>query len=328
MMKDLVGRAIIIDEQECNDADITITAPEEKSLKLGYAERFGTDKDIIQASLLANLPVNNNDVLNADIIVYVRNMALKYDADGLKRLREVGINISQEIFDRILISVKVLTVPKAICFGNFYWDPMVLDVIYKSVQNEQWPEIPATIFKCGNAMHEILQKLQVIAPYYVDKYLKINPNDEFGTRKVHSLCSFAENWGSGKPLKDIINPDNWPIKSSDDIDERVADIHTKVSYGIPKLLRPVFQMYDLIHETKSSALLGFIEGGSIDTKVRTLMELGVPRETAIAINALPSTIDFINSEGKVSETKLKAFITDAQNNEQLNEWHRFLIDEL
>ncbi|MES2458686.1 MAG: DEAD/DEAH box helicase [Bacteroidota bacterium] len=328
LMKDLVGRAIIIDEQECSDADITITVPEEKNLKLGYSERFIADQENIQNCLLASVPISDDDVLSADIIVYVRNMALKYDKEGINRIREVGINISQGIFDQILASVQKLTVPKIICFGNFYWDPIILNNIYVSIQKETWPDLPRTIFGCANPMHEILKKLQTIAPYYVDKYLNINPNDEFGSRKVQSLCIFAENWGAGVSLKDVINPTTWPITNSQDIDDRINDLHTKVIYGIPKLLRPVFQMYDFINDTKVSALLGFIESGSYDTKVRALIELGVPRETAIAIMNLPLTMDFLDNEGRVNETKLREFILSVQNNLQLNEWHRFLIDDL
>jgi hypothetical protein len=45
---------------------------------------FMADQENIQNSLLANLPISDNDVLSADIIVYVRNMALKYDKEGIK----------------------------------------------------------------------------------------------------------------------------------------------------------------------------------------------------------------------------------------------------
>jgi hypothetical protein len=328
LMKDLVGRAIIIDEQECNDADIGITAAEEKNLKLGYSERFQLNRDNIQETLLQGTEIKSSDILNGDIIVYVRNMALKYGNDGLRRIHEVGVKITTEVYQQLLGTVSNLSIPQAICFGNFYWDPLTLNGIYLSMQKGGWPEIPATIYGSANQLAELITYVHQWAPFSVEKYLKINPSDDYGARKIISLCIFAQSWGAGLPLKEVINPDSWPVRDSSDIDDRVNDVHTKVMFGIPKLLRPVFQIHDHLNDTKTASVLGFIESGSTDTSVRTLIELGIPRETAIALTKQENAISFLNNEGTVIPQALARFIDASRNNPALNEWHKFLIEEI
>jgi hypothetical protein len=328
LMKDLVGRAIIIDEEECNNADIGITNAEERNLKLGYGERFQQHSDNIQQTLLQGTEIKSSDMINGDIIVYVRNMALKYGDDGLRRIHEVGVHITREVYLQLLSTVNNLSIPNYICFGNFYWDPLTLDVIYRSIQKGGWPEIPATIYGAANQLAELITYVNQFAPFSVEKYLKINPSEEYGARKIISLCIFAQNWGAGSPLKDVINPDTWPINNSDDIDERINDVHTKVMFGIPKLLRPVFQIHDHLNDTKTASVLGFIESGSTDTSVRTLIELGIPRETAIALVSQEGSINFLNSDGIVIPQALERFIDASRNNPALNEWHKFLIEEI
>ena len=328
LMKDLVGRAIIIDEEECENADIGITTAEEKNLKLGYGERFQQHRDNIQETLVEGTEINSVDIINGDIVIYARNMALKYGDDGLRRIREVGINITHEVYRQLQSTVNNLSVPSAICFGNFYWDPLTLDEIYRSMEKGYWPEIPETIYGSGALLAQLITHLHQYAPFGIDKYLKINPTEDFGARKILSLCIFAQSWGAGQPLKAVINPDNWPIQDSEDIDDRINDIHTKVMFGIPKLLRPVFQIYDHLHDTKAAAILGFIEGGSTATEVRTLMELGVPRETAIVLTAQDGAINFLTSNGTVIPQALAQFIDNSRNNPEINEWHKVLIEDL
>lgn len=328
LMKDLVGRAIIIDEDECNNADIGITTAEEKSLKLGYGERFKEHRDSIQQTLVQGAEITSSDLLNGDIIVYIRNMALKYGDDGLRRIHEVGVHITKEVYQQLLGTITNLSIPHAICFGNFYWDPLTLDGIYRSMEKGGWPEIPKTIFGASTQLADLITYVNQFAPFSVEKYLKINPVEEWGAKKIVSLCIFAQNWGAGLPLRDVINPDSWPIQNSEDIDTRIDDVHTKVMFGIPKLLRPVFQIYDHINDTKTASVLGFIESGSTDTSVRTLIELGIPRETAIALTNQENAINFLNSDGVVIPQSLERFIDSSRNNPSLNEWHKFLIEEI
>ena len=329
LMQDLVGRAIVIDEAECNDKEIDLSVQEEKSLNVGYAERFVKGRIAIDAALKTNSEVVNEDALGNDIIVYIRNMALKYGEAGHQRLKEVGVNVTVPQYKDVLENLSKIEIPKHICFSNFYWDPLVLNKMYLSFINNEWPIVPNKIFGSSNLLYGLVKKMHNFTPVYFNKYFGIQPLDDTPSgRKALSMCIFAESWGQGKPLKEVINPSNWPITNSDDIDERISNLHTKVMYGLPKLLRPVFQINDLINEGKSANLLSFIEVGSFDPKLRTLIEIGIPRESAIEFLDKVTTLNYLDEDGKINEVQLKKFINFVKVDPNINRWHKMLIEDL
>lgn len=327
LMQDLVGRAIIIDELECNDKQIDLSIQEEKNLNVGYGERYIKGKDAIDEVLKNNSHITVEDAIGNDIIVYIRNMALKYGELGFKRLHDVGVKLTLKQFQQVLEDVSVITIPRSICFSNFYWDPLVLNKMYLSVAAKEWPDVPTKIFACSNLLHSLLDKMYAFSPVYFNKYFGITPNP-FGGGKALSMCIFAESWGQGKPIKDVINPANWPITDANDIDDRVSDLHTKVMYGLPKLLRPLFQISDLLNESKSTHLLSYIEVGAFDPKLRTLIEIGIPRESAIDFLEKVPQSNYLDEDGKIDETELKKFISRIKSSQAVNRWHKMLIEDL
>lgn len=325
LMKDFVGRALVIDQKKCNEADIDLQVAAQKNLNMGYGERYQKDKAAIDGALQLNAEA---DISSNDLITYIRSMCLKYGIAAQFRLREVGIIISDELFNQTLAHLNQLQVPKSICMANFYWDPLVLDRLYKSMLMDQWPAIPSNVSDCTLQLKDLVTRMYKETPYYYSRHLgTIDPNLEYGDRKILSLCIYAEQYGRGKMLKDVINPTNFPIQESDDIDDRINDIHTKVVFDIPKLLKPIFNIYDLINNQKHSQMLSFIEVGAADTKLRALIEVGVPRETAIALLQRDNTTNFMD-DSKVNEKLLSDFIQQAKNDPYLDEWHKLLIHEI
>lgn len=328
LMKDLVGRAIIIDEEECNDKAIKVGVAEEKNLNLGYADRFTLNKRYIEDTLKVNSEIKQEKEVGNDIIVYIRNIALKYNEQGFRRLNDVGVSLDLALFKSVLDSLKNLSIPKQICFSNPYWDPLILDRIYLQFLKNEWPPVPNRIQNSSDLLYELLVKMSISSPFYFEKYFGIQPTEGPSGRKARSMCIFAESWGKGKPLRDVINPPNWQISESEDIDSRIQDLHTKVMYGIPKLLRPVFQINDLINEGKSSHLLSFIEVGSSEPKLRTLIEIGIPRESAIEFLKEVSTINYLDEDGRVNESQLTKFIISVKQSKNISRWHKMLIEDL
>lgn len=326
LMKDLVGRAIIIDEELCNQADIDLAKQEEKNLQIGYGERFQNNKDLILKALIDNSTTKMETSKVNDLIVYIRVMALKYGEEGLKRIKEVGIEIEENDFNTINERLSKLPIPKNLCISNPYWDPVVLNNIYLKMKNNNWPAIQSRPFGAANTLFENLRKLSSEAYFYFDKYLGID--FETGEGKIKSLCIFAESWAQGKPLCEVINPVTWPIEESEEIDNRIADIQSKVVYGITKLLRPVFQINDMLFEDNSSNLLSYIEMGSFKPELRLLVEIGIPRESAIEFLEQLPNIKFINDDGRIDESRLKKFILMAQQSNSINRWHKLLIEDL
>jgi len=327
LMQDFVGRALVIDEKLCAEANIDLQIAEQKSLSMGYGERYQNEKDKID-SILRDNPVPS-EVNSHDLVTYIRNMCLKYDSEALPRIREVGINLDEGLFATTLQHVSGLQVPRAICMNNFYWDPLLLDHMYTGFLNGNWPAIPTNVVDAVTSLRQLIKKMYVEARHYYERYLgKIDPATEYGEKKIFSLCIYAENYARGRALKDVINPLTFPIQESDDIDDRINDLHTKVVYGIPKLLKPIFNNSDHITAQSSHQVLSFIEVGAVDQKLRALIEIGIPRETAITLLQTITSFNFLDSEGKVNEAALRAFITAAKNTDHLSEWHKLLIQEI
>ncbi|PBQ32734.1 hypothetical protein CNR22_13435 [Sphingobacteriaceae bacterium] len=327
LMQDLVGRAIIIDELECNDQQISLSIQEEKNLNVGYGSRYIEGKANIDQAIADNAVVSIEDAIGNDIIIYIRNMALKYGELGFKRLHDVGVRLSLKQYQKVLEDVSKIAVPRSICFSNFYWDPLVLNNLYLSFLNKEWPEVPTKIFGCGNSLYALLEKMYEFTPIYYNKYFGITPSP-IGGGKALSMCLFAESWGQGKPIKEVVNPANWPITASGDIDGRIGDLHTKVMYGLPKLLRPLFQISDLINQNKSAHLLSYIEVGAFDPKLRTLIEIGIPRESAIDfLDKIPQS-NYLGEDGQIDDIELKKFIERVKASDSVNRWHKMLIEDL
>jgi hypothetical protein len=205
----------------------------------------------------------------------------------------------------------------------------VLNRLFLSFRETTWPEIPTDVSGSAAKLKEIIIKMSIEAPFYYKRYLgNIDPETKFGERKILSLCIYAEHYGRGRMLKDVINPVNFPVETSDDIDDRIEDIHTKVVFNIPKLLKPIFNIYDYIKEAKASQILSFIEVGAVDTKLRTLIEVGIPRETAIAMLQRDSSSNFLDSDNNANEEMIRRFVQLARNDPHFNEWHKLLIEEI
>ncbi|MES2373389.1 MAG: DEAD/DEAH box helicase [Bacteroidota bacterium] len=326
LMQDFVGRALIINEGACEEVGIKLGVSQQKELIIGYAGKFEMDKNVI-LDCLTNNKVMSNEVSN-DIVTYIRNMVVRYGLSADIRLGEVGIVLDKAVIDSITAGLNNLEVPAIICRNNFYWDPLVLDQLYKQVKNDEWPDLPNTIIGSSGAIHECILKMAAFAPMYYARYIPKLEITEFSVRKVQSLSIYAESYGRGRPLKDVINPIGFPIESPEQIEERINDIQTKVVYGIPKLLKPLFQIYDLLKEQKTAAILSCIEVGGLEQRLRALIEIGIPRETAIALLQNDPDDKLIDADDRISETALKAFLRRAKASVHLNKWHKLIIHDI
>jgi hypothetical protein len=325
LMQDFVGRALIINEMSCENAGIELGASQQKELLVGYGKRFQEEKISIERTLSSN-DVMNLD-FNNDLVTYIRNMCLRYGVNSDIRLKQSGIILSAEILNSIFAQLQSLTVPRTICLNNFYWDPLVLNNLFNSFILGGWPPIPTNIVGASDSIKECILKMAEFAPFYYNRYIPYLTVTEQSINKILSLSIYAESYGRGIPLKDVIDPPNFPIKESEDIEKRINDIQTKVVYGIPKLLKPLFQINDHVRSQKSAAMLSFIEVGGMDQRLRALIEIGVPRETAIAMLQNDTNNRLTDSDNKINEIELKKFVQRAKVS-NLNKWHKLIIEDL
>jgi hypothetical protein len=80
-----------------------------------------------------------------------------------------------------------------------------------------------------------------------------------------------------QPLKEILRDDYYD--TSDKIDERLNLIQNKISFGLPMLLKP---LYDI--KLPGNMFLTFMEMGAYRPPTRRMIELNIPRETAIYLS--------------------------------------------
>jgi hypothetical protein len=74
-------------------------------------------------------------------------------------------------------------------------------------------------------------------------------------------------------------------------------------------------------------MLSFIEVGGMDQRLRPLIEIGIPRETAIAMLQNDTNNRLTDSDNKINEIELKKFVQRAKAS-NLNKWHKLIIEDL
>ena len=66
------------------------------------------------------------------LVTYIRQTVLRYGEGSGKRMAETGVMLSSSQIAAIKYKLESLTIPKDICMHNRYWDPVILDAIYKT----------------------------------------------------------------------------------------------------------------------------------------------------------------------------------------------------
>ncbi|WP_156936150.1 hypothetical protein [Anoxybacteroides tepidamans] len=152
-------------------------------------------------------------------------------------------------------------------------------------------------------------------PYYYSKYLNIEERD--GADRLLSICINAEKWLKEISLKNILNTSYHD--DSEKIERTISILQNTISYRIPTLLKP---LYDMMHP--ESMFLNFMEMGAYRPVTRKIIELGVPRETAIRIANL-----IINNGLNPEEKDEKKIVTSIEKIfDELDYWEKVQLDSI
>ncbi len=290
LLKDFVGRAIVIDEGSFTEEEVGFGFPS-KSVDTGFGSRFEQNRRVVGDFLDSGKPPEKEAPSN-DIVVYIRQSIFKHGEEALKRLRRVGINLTDNEYSNTAKTLESIKAPRETILASPYWDPIELNKIYELAIGGVIPELPKTPYASGfqRSIEALVESLRTHTPFYFQKHL-----GTANEKRVRTLAIYAKKWGSERPLKEIIDwgiePLDWKI-----IDKRLADIGSNVMYELPKLLRPVTTMQD-----KENPVLGFIELGASRPNARRLIELGLPRETAIKIG---DKLEAHKQETEINDRKL------------------------
>lgn len=273
LLKDLIGRTYILEENSFErEPEQTELFPEaEKSLSCGYGEKYSQHKNEINTTL------NNQSILSVDdnaygfLVTYIRQTILKHGANSRTRLLSVGIDMSDKEINSIAQSLNnILSVPKEICYKNRYWDPLDLNKMFLSKTTYDLPTGVAETNIEGKLV-SVLGRLKSQFPKYYEKYFDIPQS------LLYSTCISAKEWMKEKTLKEIL--DKPYFDTSDKIDDRISLLQREISFGLPMLLKPIYDM-----NAPENMFLRFIEIGAYKPIARKMIELNVPRETAITLS--------------------------------------------
>lgn len=231
-----------------------------------------------------------------------------------KRLQSVGIELNEKQFNTVSSSMTSLSVPVEICHKNRYWDPLDLNELYKE-RNEY--NIPTVI--TNNQIEDLLTTILIKMSEKYSTYYKryFDSNNSFSESFIKSACISAKEWLKEISLKDIL--DNQFFDTPEKIEERINLIQNKISYGLPMLLKP---LYDI--QVPDSMFLTFIETGAYNPISRRMIELNIPRDTAIFLSK-----KYFNDVGRHEEDLEKVIITKLHEiSNELDYWRRIQIEML
>ncbi|MFA6028326.1 MAG: DEAD/DEAH box helicase [Elusimicrobiota bacterium] len=315
LMKDVVGRAIVLDETTFDEADISLAELDQKTISHGYKEKFERNRADILDDLRHNRP-QNAQLNYLDVEVYIRQMIMRYGDDATTRLYATGIEFTMGEFREIQRQLKTLHVSPEVCAANPYWDPVVLDEIWIAQSNNKFHKIPRNPFD-GNLVGTILSTiahLKEISPFYFNKHINV---DHEGLRKAIAIT--AGKWATEKPLHEIMAERD--PKNSKDIHNLLKLISDVIPFKLTRFLSPVVAIQE-----KGNPILSFIEMGSYKPLTRRLIEIGIGRETAIRLaerihKAGHNQDDLLKSPGIL----YSAIIAGAKN---LNYWERLQVEDL
>lgn len=279
LLKEFIGRTIVLDESsfEVEPSQESLFEHAEKELSTGYSEYYQKYKTDIDEDI-------SNDVLTDDgkekyLLTYIRQTIFRHRENSISRLKEVGIDLADEKISHTIKSLDSLEVPAQIILNNRYWDPFDLELLFQCVKTKKVDLLPKNIWdhNLQNSLINAVSDLLEILPYYFKRYIS-NPNEDPDrlNKYIWSICTYATGWGREKLLRDVLSERNFSENASDDIDKAVQTISSKVSFGLPMLLKPLADMSE-----SENSVLSIIEIGAYSKVTKFLISKGVPRDTAI-----------------------------------------------
>lgn len=311
LLKDFIGRTYVLDENAFLSTDgyeqLELFEDVTKELPSGYEQRFEEYRDDIEEILESNKPIDATMKKYGYLISYIRQSVLRYGEESRMRMRDVGIQLTQKQIAAIILKLGNLSIPKMICYQNRYWDPLILEKIYTEFDGD----VPTTPYEKGaktkldNMMH-FLRDTNATA----EMYFKHIP-DKYQKGKMRGiLSSLSMKWSKETPLSEILSDKRYDGESgAENIDETIELLQNTVSFSIPLLLKPIFDI-----KNSESCFLTCMQSGAFNIASRNMIEMGIARETALYLyKEFFKEINFMN-RGKIEiEKNIREIIKEKYN---------------
>lgn len=282
-MKDFVGRTIVLDEGEFEGVDgyeqQTLFEDVYKDVSTGYGEKFQEYKAQIIDAVNSDRYVGTEMSGYGYLVTYIRQAVLRYGESAEKRMAETGVTLTSSQVAAIKYKLESLSIPREFCLHNRYWDPVILDDIYRKFDGA----VPSSPAERGaqNRLSDILKFLRdtestaAMFNRYVPEGYRKGAN-----RKI--LCGKSIKWASEIPLSEFLKGEYYlegDIQTK--IEDEIQMIQKTVSFDIPLLIKPVIEM-----KNPSSMIVSSLQAGAYKRATRKMIDIGIPRELAIRLNSM------------------------------------------
>lgn len=278
LLKDYVGRTFVMDEDEFVDTEgyeqLELFEDVTKELPSGYEQKFEEYREAIEYALEENKPVDATMKKYGYIISYIRQSVLRYGSESQQRMRDVGIKLTQKQVAAIIHKLDQITVPKEVCYKNRYWDPFVLDAIYTTFEG-QVPDTPME--KGAKGKIDKIMRFLRDTEETSDMYSKYVPAMYQNGKMRSIMVGLSLKWANGEKLSEILSDSRYDGEDGmDNIDNTIELLQNTISFSLPLLLRPIYDMWK-----PKSCFLTCMQAGAFSNIVRCMIEMGIPRETAL-----------------------------------------------
>lgn len=278
LLKDFIGRTYVLDESAFADADgydqLELFEDVTKELPSGYGERFEEYREDIEDVIETNKTVDHSMKKYGYLISYIRQSVLRYGKESRRKMQDVGIKLTQKQVAAIIHKLETLTIPKDICIKNRYWDPFVLQKIFEDYKEA----VPVSPYERGakaklNRMLKYMRDTEETSSMY-ERYV---PSElQKGSNRSY-LVNLCMKWATGVSLHDILNEERYSGETgADEIERTIQVLQNVVSFNVPLLLKPIFDI-----KNPDSIFLTCIQSGATTETIKMMIELGIPRETAL-----------------------------------------------
>lgn len=278
LLKDFIGRTYVLDESAFSDTDgyeqMELFEDTTKELPSGYEEKFEEYKEEIEDLVVSDKPVDETMQKYGFLVSYIRQSVLRYGKDARNKLKNVGIKLTSKQVAAIILKLDNLTVPKEICIKNRYWDPYVLQKVYETFDEQ----VPVTPFERGaKAKIDRMFKFMRETPETSAMYERHIPKEFRRGSKRSMLIDLCMKWSKEITLYEILSDKKYEgDNGADEIENTIYVLQNVVSFHVPLLLKPIFDI-----KNPESSFLTCMQAGAVHPITRKMVELGIPRETAI-----------------------------------------------
>jgi hypothetical protein len=317
LLKDFIGRTFIMDEgsfQDEENSQLDLFKDTEKELQVGYGKKYFEFKKDIKSDIRTGTGSTADNTEYSYITTYIRQTVMKHGIRSQVMLNRVGINLTDKELNEIISGLNVVTIDRNLCARNRYWDPIDLNRLQQMKLPVEFPTKPGA-FNNASKLKAILLFLRQHFSIYYNRYFGVEPGEERDV--LISMCILADQWANEKTLKEILSTPfyNNDKNTAKNIDTTIENLEKNISYGMALLLKP---LYDI--KAQDSMFPRFIEVGAYKPLTRRLIELNIPRETAIYLNGILREQQFEIKEELIAEIR--------RIRSRLPYWYRIQVENI